>query len=213
MSAATSVTKVLLFDTDTDATLVAEVLAADATATTFLLNCPSGTDSNDCGTYDESLVVGPWAKPTPPPDASTGVYDVEINMGTEWFFHLHCDMSQTVPVDCTTTNIGGNDDGAPTATFSSIATDDDYLAWTYLPITITSGLELLASATASAGSGSGLSSGATTTTAATTVLSGTASGTQSAASTTGTSAAILGRGEPFAGALALVGLALGWLLR
>lgn len=133
---ATSVTKILLFDTESDATLVADVLAADATATTFLLNCPSGTDSNDCGTYNESVVVGPWAKPTPPPDASTGVYDMEVNMGTEWFFHLHCNMNKTAPVDCTTTNIGGNDDGTPTATFTSVASNDDYLAWAYVPVTV-----------------------------------------------------------------------------
>lgn len=213
MSASISVTKVLLFDTGPQ-TLVADVLAADATATTFLLNCPSGTDSNDCGTYNETVVVGPWAKPTPPPAASTGVYDLEINMGSEWFFHLHCDMSSTVPVDCTTTNLGGNDDGSPTATFTSIATDDSNLGWAYAPITITSGLELLASATAAAESGSAVSSGATSTDS-TTALSGTASGTQtqSAASTTGTSAATLGRSEPFAGTVALVCLALGWLLR
>jgi hypothetical protein len=100
MATATSITKVLLFDTEADATLVAEVLAADATATTFLLNCPSGTDGNDCGTYNESVVVGPWAKPTPPPDASTGVYDVEVNMGTEWFFGMYKIMSGVLLVFC-----------------------------------------------------------------------------------------------------------------
>ncbi|KAI1855613.1 hypothetical protein JX265_006016 [Neoarthrinium moseri] len=205
----TSITKILLLDTDSDQTLVADVLAADPTATTFLLNCPPGTDSNDCGTYNESVIVGPWAKPTPPPDATTGIYDVDISMPDEsWSFHIHCDMSLTVPVQCTTTNLGGNDDGHPTATFT-VASDDMSMGWGYIPVTITAGLEKLASATDSAGSvvtgGSG--------TAGTTTLSGTASNTQSATSVTGTNAAVLGRGDPLTGTLALAALAFGWLLQ
>jgi hypothetical protein len=127
--------------------------------------------------------------------------------------HLHCDMSETAPVDCTTTNLGGNDDGSPTATFTASASDDDNLDWNYVPITITSGLEKLASATASAGSGSGVTSTGATSTAVTTTLSGTVSGTQSVTSATGTNSAVLGRGDNFASSLALAGLALGWLLR
>ncbi|KAI4597120.1 hypothetical protein KJ359_004631 [Pestalotiopsis sp. 9143b] len=214
-SAATSITSVLLVDTDAQ-TIVAEVLAADATATTFLLNCPPGTDSNDCGTYDETVVVGPWAKPTPPPDASTGVYDLEVSMGTEWFFHLHCDMSETLPVACTTTNIGGNDDGTPTATVTFASSDYDDYAFDWTPITITSGLEKLAAATGTgstdaATTGSGASGSGVTATASSSITSVT--GTTASATATGTNAAGLGRGEPFAGSLALAGLALGWLLR
>ncbi|KAH6656996.1 hypothetical protein BKA67DRAFT_553928 [Truncatella angustata] len=209
MATTTSVTKVFLFNTDPQ-TLVADVLAADATATTFLLNCPSGTDSNDCGTYNETVVVGPWAKPTPPPEASTGVYDLEIKLDTEWYFHIHCDMTGTAPGVCTTTNIGGNDDGSPTATYTPESTD-----WNYMPVTITAGLEKLASATGSAASASAsasrITSGSSTSTSA--IISGTVSGTQSATAATGTSAAILGRGEPLTGTLALAGLILAWILQ
>ncbi|KAF3017881.1 hypothetical protein E8E14_012906 [Neopestalotiopsis sp. 37M] len=208
-TATQSVTSVLLFDTDPQS-LVAEVLGADATATTFLLNCPSGTDSNDCGTYDETVIVGPWAKPTPPPDASTGVYDLEVNMGTEWFFHLHCDMTETVPIDCTTTNINGNNDGTPTATITFATSDYGDYSMAWAPVTITSGLEKLASATGTADSSA--SGTAATTTGSGSVTS--VSGTSTAASTTAsaTNAAMLGRGEPLGG-LALAGLALAWLLR
>ncbi|KAI0126842.1 hypothetical protein BJ170DRAFT_420898 [Xylariales sp. AK1849] len=207
----TSVTSLLLFNTDADQTLVAEVLGADPTATTFLLNCPSGTDSNDCGTYDESVTIGPWAQATPPPSASTGVYDVHISMGTEWLYSQHCEMSQTVPVTCTTTNIGGNDDGSPTFTFATVDPTDGILGWEYFPVTITSGLEKLASATASSESGATTVTG-TTGTSGTTVLTGTQTSTGSAVSSTGTSAAIRGHGDAITGTFALAGLFLGWLL-
>lgn len=214
-TATTSVTKILLIGGGDEQTLVADVLAADATATTFLLNCPTGTDSNDCGTYNESVIVGPWAKPTPPPDATAGVYELNIDMPEEsWSFNIHCDMSQTVPVTCTTINLGGNDDGSPTATFTSIASTDDSLGWGYYPITITSGLEKLASAT---GSGSGNSASATTT-GGTTVVTGTGTGTGTASGTSNTAsstpnAAMSSRGEPMAGTLALAGLLFAWLMR
>ncbi|ETS75219.1 hypothetical protein PFICI_13703 [Pestalotiopsis fici W106-1] len=206
-TATPSITSVLLFNTD-EQTIVADVLGADATATTFLLNCPPGTDSDECGTYNETVVVGPWAKPTPPPDASTGVYDLEVNMGTEWFFHLHCDMSETVPVACTTTNLGGNDDGTPTATVTFASSDYSDLSFDWTPVTITAGLEMLASATGTGSAASSVSSATSTGGSVAVTQTGTA------ATASATNAAMLGRGEPFAaGSLALAGLALGWLLR
>ncbi|KAH8682290.1 hypothetical protein BX600DRAFT_39582 [Xylariales sp. PMI_506] len=210
----TSVTSILLFDTDTQS-LVAEVLGADATATTFLLNCPSGTDSDDCGTYDESVTIGAWARATPPPDASTGVYDLRISMGTEWFYSQHCDMSMTVPVDCTTTNIGGNDDDGPTATYTSLSPTDDVLGWAYMPVTITAGLELLASATASSAGGATGATTGTSNSASTGTGTASVSGTQTVSATTsatGTNAAGRLSGDAMTGTLALAGLLVSWLL-
>ncbi|RGP81250.1 hypothetical protein FLONG3_632 [Fusarium longipes] len=128
--------------------LVAEVLGADATATTYLLNCPPGTDGNDCGTYNNSLTVGPWASETIPPGAATtGNLDLFITMPSEdkeddWYFSVHCEMSKTVAQKCTTINRGGNDDGKPTSTI----TDPDELQGynvTHQPVVITAGLDLL----------------------------------------------------------------------
>ncbi|CEI62374.1 hypothetical protein FVEN_g12066 [Fusarium venenatum] len=127
--------------------LVAEVLGADATATTYLLNCPPGTDGNDCGTYNNTLTVGPWASQTIPAGAaSTGNLDIFITMPSEdeddWRMSVHCKMSHTVAKGCTTINLGGNDDGSPTSTISDT---DELEAYdlTYAPVVITAGLDLL----------------------------------------------------------------------
>lgn len=128
--------------------LVAEVLGADATATTYLLNCPDGTDSNECGVYNNSITLGPWASKTVSPGAaSTGEFDQFITVSDEadpWRFSLHCEMSRTVPQKCTTININGNDDGSPTATFTLDDFDDMWLAtFSHVAVTITAGQELL----------------------------------------------------------------------
>ncbi|KAF5006014.1 hypothetical protein FDECE_7588 [Fusarium decemcellulare] len=50
--------------------------------------------------------------------------------------------TETVATACTTTNIGGNDDGSPTATMTSFEQLEDY-EFHYDPVTITKGLDLL----------------------------------------------------------------------
>jgi hypothetical protein len=202
----TSVTTLLLFNTDPQS-LVADILGANPTATTILLNCPPGTDSDDCGTYNETITIGPWAMATPPPDATSGVYDLLVTEDTEFYYSQHCDMSKAVPVDCTTTNLGGNDDGSPTATFTNVQSTDSLFAWTYLPVTITAGLDKLAAAASATGSTSLSSGSVATTTASTTIISGTVS----AASATATNAAMRGHGDALTGTVALLGLAFSWL--
>ncbi|KAF4966882.1 hypothetical protein FSARC_5495 [Fusarium sarcochroum] len=123
----------------------AEVIGADATATTYVLNCPPGTDGNDCGTYNNTVTLGPWASKTLPAGAaSTGDFDLFVTMAYEdpWKFSLHCEMSRTIAKECTTINIGGNDDGHPTAT---ITASDDLEGYNLAhgPVTITAGQELL----------------------------------------------------------------------
>ncbi|KAK4550728.1 hypothetical protein LTR36_000307 [Oleoguttula mirabilis] len=189
-------TSLLLFDTDPQP-LVASVISADATATAFLLNCREGTDSDDCGIYDASVTVGAWAR-TSPSAASTGasqVYDYFVSEDT-WTFSIHCGMSATVPATCTQINIGGND-GTPTITFTSPATDDGDEGWGYLPVTITAGQEKLAAATASASTTQALT--APLTSSGTAMSASTASG--SAASVTGQTSAILTSGSPAGSAL------------
>lgn len=134
-------------------TLVVQVLHAQPTATTYLLNCPDGTDSNDCGTYNVSVTLGPWASKTHSPGADiTGAFDLFITDSWDpWKFSVHCEVSGTRGQECTTVNIGGNDDGHPTAVITSPEEldEDGFATFAYYPVTITSGLELLTSEVAS----------------------------------------------------------------
>ncbi|KAH6877085.1 hypothetical protein B0T10DRAFT_610074 [Thelonectria olida] len=130
-------------------TLVAKVIGAEATATTYVLNCGTSTDDIDCGVYNNSITLGPWASKTLPPGAAkTGEFDLFITQSyaeESWKFSVHCDMTRSVAEECTTINIGGNDDGHPTATI----TESDYLdmlgfaSFTWVPVTITAGQDLL----------------------------------------------------------------------
>lgn len=145
--------------------IVASVIGADATATTYLLNCPPGTDSNDCGTYNQSLTLGPWASQTPVSgQPTTGAFDMYITMDYDepWEFSLHCEMTRTVAQECTSINIGGNNDGTPTATIGGEELTDFEFA--YSPITITAGLEKLEGNGAQATGGSASTTGDASTT-------------------------------------------------
>ncbi|KAM0304241.1 hypothetical protein ACHAPM_002316 [Fusarium culmorum] len=160
--------------------LVAEVLGADATATTYVLNCPPDTDGNDCGTYNNTVTVGPWGSKTIPAGAATtGNLDIFITMPSDdeddWKMSVHCKMSHTVAKACTTINLGGNDDGSPTATVT--ASDElEMFDLTYAPVVITAGLDILnakhtgvpeASATTTNGSEGGAATPTTTSGAST----------------------------------------------
>ncbi|GAB7339736.1 hypothetical protein MBLNU457_6301t1 [Dothideomycetes sp. NU457] len=143
---ATQTIDLLLFDTDPQS-IGATVLYANPTATAYRLNCVPGED--ECGTFNETVTVGPWAPPAA--TASTGVYDLSVEVPDEDFsFSIHCVMSGTVPATCTTTNIGGNSDDGATAVYTSPASDDSVLAWQYMPVTIVAGQELLGGAGPSA---------------------------------------------------------------
>jgi len=173
---ATQTIDLLLFDTDPQA-IDATVLYANPTATAYRLNCvPNEDDKDDCGTFNETVTVGPWAKPAA--TATTGVYDLSVEVPDEDFsLSIHCVMSGTVPATCTTTNIGGNNDDGPTAVYTSPATDDSMLAWQYMPVTIVAGQELLGGAGASAAP-----------TASSSVATSTGSSSQSMISASGNSA-------------------------
>ncbi|KAH7120596.1 hypothetical protein EDB81DRAFT_814458 [Dactylonectria macrodidyma] len=129
--------------------LVAEVLAADATATTYLLNCRQGSDQ--CGIFDNTLIVGPWASKTLPPGAaSTGELNYRIIESINpWLYSIECQMSHTVPLACTTTNSGGNDEDRQTATFTGTEAIEDelHITMTFSSVVITAGQELLVSTT------------------------------------------------------------------
>ncbi|KAM0421271.1 hypothetical protein ACHAPT_010993 [Fusarium lateritium] len=146
MSSAITTSLPLLYEGD----FVAEVIGAEATATTYVLNCgEADIEAGECGTFNNTVIVGPWGSKTLPPGAaSTGYLDYYVTMADPvepWEFSIHCKMSRTVAQECTTTNLGGNDDGHPTATFSSLDQSDDlgFASLTYASVTVTAGQDLL----------------------------------------------------------------------
>ncbi|EEU36071.1 uncharacterized protein NECHADRAFT_53109 [Fusarium vanettenii 77-13-4] len=133
--------------TDPDEPLLAKVIGAEPSATTYLLGCTPEPDGRECSMYHAAVTLGPWASETPSPGvARTGNFDFYISDSIDpWKFSMHCEMTGTVPQKCTTINIGGNDDGHPTATFGSKEMEEEGLGeFGYATLTITGGLELLA---------------------------------------------------------------------
>ncbi|KAG4291513.1 hypothetical protein FPRO06_13734 [Fusarium proliferatum] len=132
---------------------IADVIGADATATTFVLDCDFKKDKKDCGLTKDTIIVGPWADKTPAPGAvTTGLYKAYMAIKDEdddYTFSVQCDMSKTYAQTCTTINIGGNDNGSPTATFPRTASDTSlyeyhgYGSFTWVPVTVTAGHQYL----------------------------------------------------------------------
>ncbi|KAF5568192.1 hypothetical protein FPHYL_2925 [Fusarium phyllophilum] len=97
----TSVKDLLLIPSDA-MTLHGKVLGADATATTYLLNCPPDADS--CGRNGQTITLAASADPR-------GAIDIVITEpqgGTKWFYSLHCEMSRSVAQECTMINRPAN---------------------------------------------------------------------------------------------------------
>ncbi|CAJ0546662.1 Ff.00g012890.m01.CDS01 [Fusarium sp. VM40] len=195
--------------------LIADVVGADVTATTYVLNCqpPTATGENDdddeddydCGLYNMTVTVGPHASKTLPAGAaSTGSFDMFMSMPDDehdFKISLHCDMSRTVLKQCTTINIGGNDDGHPTATFSGTKDNAMMFPMAYVPITVTAGAELLeATHTGAAKATTTATDGQT---AADATKTGGASSAESGTETSGASSSV----ARFLGALSVAGIA------
>ncbi|PNS19637.1 hypothetical protein CAC42_7481 [Sphaceloma murrayae] len=154
---------------DSSQQFVGSVISANPSQTAIVLNCAPGLDSSECGYYNLSVTVGPWAASTAAPNLpATGSYDMYMAMdsgsepesdGNQGFtFGVHCDVtSRTIPAVCTTTNIGGNNDGTPTLTITNPGASEnsnDY-ALSLVSLTLTAGAEKLsAAATATAGGAS-----------------------------------------------------------
>ncbi|PSK34863.1 hypothetical protein B9Z65_1446 [Elsinoe australis] len=205
--------------------LVGSVVSASPSQTAMVLNCPPGTDGSDCGYYNLSVTVGPWAAATPPPNLpATGVYDMYMAMdsgsepdadGNEGFtISIHCEVtSRTIPSVCTSINVGGNNDGTPTATFSNPGTSDDY-AFSLAPITFTAGIEKL-SAAASATNGPSSTGGSMTAITGSRTTSGSVSATGSSTSS-GAAASQTGAASVYGvnmGTMGLLALAVAWFTR
>ncbi|KAF4333311.1 hypothetical protein FBEOM_12897 [Fusarium beomiforme] len=145
--------------------LVAEVLGANPTATTFVLDCetPKNKKSwaeDECWMTQYTVVVGPWAEKTPAPGAvTTGIYrESQVDDDEEWgfSFSMECQMDQTMPKVCTTTNLASFSDErerTPTATYTKHGgtTFDGFFYYGYgyfdwTPVTVTAGQKYLLAA-------------------------------------------------------------------
>jgi len=161
--------------------LVGSIIASDATATTYALECAPGTDSNDCGFPGVfTLTEGP----------STAVYtlggDIEAGSSTvvafSGYFDCSLDASSAVCVE-SFTGTEANFPGMSTETFTG--TD-----FSYMPVVITDGP--LATDVAAAPSSTGAAPTAASTSAGGAAASSTTGGKSSsglATKTSGTGAA------------------------
>ncbi|KAF5724634.1 hypothetical protein FMUND_678 [Fusarium mundagurra] len=140
-------TSLLMLEYTGAANLVAEVIGANPTATTFVLDCDKPKhkktwEDNECYITKDTVILGPWADKTPAPGAvTTGIW----RDGT---------VSEDEKEVCTTTNHasftldGGRE---VTATYTKHTTPDGifYAGWEYFdwtPVTVTAGQSYLLSA-------------------------------------------------------------------
>ncbi|KAF5660142.1 hypothetical protein FHETE_9115 [Fusarium heterosporum] len=195
----TTVTSLLVIPSDS-IKLHGKVIGADATATTYVLQCPP--HDSTCDRSDTTITLGPWAEKTLAPGAApTGVMDIWVNdtipleptavgntkvESVPWTYSLHCQMSRSVAQECTMGN-GPIEDSEnhpksmyPTQTFAGSELRDIYgPTYAYSAITLTAGLEML--------DGKHASTTSATATDDSTSSEETGSTSQSTATSTGTS--------------------------
>jgi len=167
--AQSSVTSLFLPDADQQA-LVASVVGSHASTITYAINCPAGTDSNDCGYPSPfTMTFGP------------SFYEAQTTDAPAFSYSVHCDLDGVTAATCTE-SAGGSEANFPGVSTETLTGTD---AGAYLAVTITAGLNKLA------GSSAGQTPGATNASATGSVASQTASftkltGTKSTGSATGT---------------------------
>ncbi|KAF3031328.1 hypothetical protein E8E12_001647 [Didymella heteroderae] len=142
-AAQTSVVSIPFYILDNQS-IEASVISANPSATTMALNCPTGTDANDCGLFpDMTLIYGPSTY-----HLDMGVGDAGVFTGSE-----DCTFGATVTCAEFATGSEANFPGSSTTTYEGA----DIMT---IPVTVTSGAEKLgaqASATGSASAGASAS--------------------------------------------------------
>ncbi|KAF5982357.1 hypothetical protein FBULB1_4353 [Fusarium bulbicola] len=148
--------------------LVAEVIGANPTATTFVLDCDKpkhkkNWEDGECYITKDTVILGPcadktWADKTPAPGAvTTGIWrESTVNEDEKegYSFSIQCQMDYTMPIVCTTTNHASftfHDGRGVTETYTKQGDVDGffyggygYFGWA--PVTITAGHSYLFSA-------------------------------------------------------------------
>ncbi|KAL5001025.1 hypothetical protein BDV10DRAFT_25659 [Aspergillus recurvatus] len=139
--AESTVTSMYIFGAD-EQPLAASIMGNDASATTYSINCPPGTDSSDCG-------MGPGMTVIAAGEATTYI----MNDGDDFHYTAECSVGKSVAT-CTE-SAGGAD-----ANFPGVETTTGEVS--YMPVTVTAGSitsagSSTASSSASAGTGTGSS--------------------------------------------------------
>ncbi|KAL4749098.1 hypothetical protein BDW72DRAFT_178848 [Aspergillus terricola var. indicus] len=99
--------------------LAASIMGNDASATTYSINCPPGTDSNDCG-------MGPGMTVIAADETTTYI----MNDGDFFQFTAECSVGKSIAV-CTESA------GGPEANFPGVETATEEVS--YMPVTVTAG--------------------------------------------------------------------------
>ncbi|KAL4863070.1 hypothetical protein BDV12DRAFT_177987 [Aspergillus spectabilis] len=116
--AESTVTSMFMYGAD-EQPLAASIVGNDATATTYFINCPPGTDSNDCG-------MGPGMTVIARKDVTSWIFDE----GPAFEFTAQCSVEGTKAV-CTESAAGSE------ANFPGVSTTTTTVD--YLPVTVTAG--------------------------------------------------------------------------
>ncbi|KAF4457182.1 hypothetical protein F53441_826 [Fusarium austroafricanum] len=131
-------------------TPTATVIDANPTATTLQLSCPKALSEKCKYEYNNTLVIGPWARTTVPKGAaSTGTFHFSLAFSRGHPMSVECLMSSGTPQACTSMYIPTNSESAEAQTATGIEDIEASLdlSFSSLPIVITAGQELLESAT------------------------------------------------------------------
>ncbi|KAF5557901.1 hypothetical protein FNAPI_5274 [Fusarium napiforme] len=162
-------TSMLMLEYTGAANLVAEVIGANPTATTFVLDCDKPKhkktwDENECYMTKETVILGSWADKTPAPGAATtGIWKrrtVNEDEKEGYSVSVECEMDYTMPKVCTRTlhpSFTFDDDRQVTGTYTKHGgtTFDAFYYFGYgyfgwAPVTVTAGQSYLLSATTAA---------------------------------------------------------------
>ncbi|KLO78950.1 uncharacterized protein LW93_4273 [Fusarium fujikuroi] len=155
MSSAITTSLLMLEYTGTP-NLVAEVIGANHTATTFVLDCDKPKhkkiwEDGECYITKNTVVLGPWADMTPAPGVVTtgirreGTVDEDEKEG--YSFSIECQMDCTMSILCNTTNHAPFtffDGRGVTATYTKHGDVDGFFYGEYgyfgwAPVTVTAG--------------------------------------------------------------------------
>ena len=209
LAQSTSVVSLFLLDTDPQS-IAASVVGADASRTTYSLGCPTSADDATASPTPTGLSNSTDSDSLDDDDFSDdecGIYGLILTVGgSSWDAQasadgiigasMHCDLtSSTIAGKCT---LIASDESSSQPT--TIITQPDSSDYAIMPVTITAGLEKLASASASAtsggssakatssGSGSGSASPASSARASGASATGSAASSGASASSTGNAA-------------------------
>ncbi|CAG7994867.1 unnamed protein product [Penicillium olsonii] len=167
--------------------LVGKVIGSSGSMTTYLLNCPSGTDSDDCGVPDGGVTVAQGHSTV---EVGYGAHSVTISEKCEY---------DTESASC---SVSMNESGLTTAFQTAVPLTE--IPGAMMPVTITGTGAAAASATTGASVSASTAASTSGSTLTTSASSSTATGTSTDASSSGSSAAATSQTESGNAAMPMV---------